>query len=259
MFTNNSHIIFGEGQISQLPNHIPKNKKVLLCYGSESVKENTIYMQIMTALKDYDVTEFSGIESTPEYDTVMKAVAIVKANGPENSFILAVGGGSICDGCKFIALASMYNGSDPYDDLLEKQKGVCNAVPLGVVMTLPATGSESNSSCVISCHRRETKFTINNPLLLPQFAILDPSVSMPLPYGETAGEVMDAFVHVCEQYVEECEQMDRCKHVESLVKVLAANEQLAHTLPATNDAREDIMWATNHVLNHWTAQSVCSD
>ena len=259
MHTTNSHIIFGEDQIAQLPNHIPKDKKVLLCYGSESIKENGIYAQIRTALKDYDVSEFSGIESSPDYDTLMKAVALVKANGPEDSFILAVGGGSVCDGCKFIALASMYNGSDPFGDLLEKQGvEIRAAVPLGVVTTLPATGSESNSRCVISCRRVERKFAIDNPLLLPQFAILDPSLSMPLPDGEMS-EVMDAFVHVCEQYVEECEHMNQCKHMESLLRVLAANEQLAHTLPEAEDAREDIMWATNHVLNHWTAQSVRSD
>lgn len=101
--------------------------------------------------------EFGGIESSPDYDTLMKAVAVVKANEPETFFILAVGGGSICDGCKFIALASMYNGSDPYGDLLEKQEEeIRSAVPLGVVVTLPATGSESNSNCAIACHRTET-------------------------------------------------------------------------------------------------------
>lgn len=92
-------IIFGDGQIAQLPNHIPKDKTVLMCYGSDSIKENNIYMQISTALKDYNVMEFGGIESSPDYDTLMKAVAVVKANEPETFFILAVGGGSICDGC----------------------------------------------------------------------------------------------------------------------------------------------------------------
>ena len=251
-------IIFGDGQIAQLPNHIPKDKTVLMCYGSDSIKENIIYMQISTALKDYNVMEFGGIESSPDYDTLMKAVAVVKANEPETFFILAVGGGSICDGCKFIALASMYNGSDPYGDLLEKQEEeIRSAVPLGVMMTLPATGSESNSNCVVTFHRTETKFSIDHPLLLPRFAILDPSLSIPLPYGEMAIEVMETFVRVCEQYAKEWKHMDRC--TESLLKVLTTNEQLEQTRTATKDAREDIMWVTNHVLNHLTAQSVRSD
>ena len=155
-------------------------------------------------------------------------------------------------------LDSMYNGSDPYGDLLEKQEEeIRSAVPLGVVVTLPATGSESNSNCVVTCHRTETKFSIDHPLLLPRFAILDPSLSIPLPYGEMAIEVMETFVHVCEQYAKEWKHMDRC--TESLLKVLTTNEQLEQTRTATKDAREDIMWVTNHVLNHLTAQSVRSD
>ena len=260
-FQNPTRIIFGEGQIAQLPNYIPKDKKVLMCYGHGSIKKNGVYEQVMSALKGYDITEFSGIEPNPDYDTLMKAVAILKENGPENYFILAVGGGSISDGCKFIALAAMYKGSDPYNDILVKLgAGLNRSVPLGVIMTLPATGSESNNGCVISCRRTHSKFGILNPASFPQFAILDPNTSMSLPYRQTANGVVDAFVHVCEQYVTDCRHADvQDRYAESLLKVLYENGRLARSHPTDYDVRANIMWAANQALNHWIAQGVRSD
>ena len=174
-YQNPTRIIFGQGQIAEISNYIPKDKKVFMCYGKGSIKRNGVYDQVMTALKGYEVTEFQGIEANPDYDTLMKAVAILKENGPENYFILAVGGGSISDGCKFIAMAAFYNGENPYEDLLVRLGADCHkSVPLGVIMTLPATGSESNHGCVISCRRTHGKFGIHNPNNFPVFAVLDP-------------------------------------------------------------------------------------
>ena len=260
-YQNPTRIIFGEGQIAQLPNYIPKDKKVLMCYGHGSIKKNGVYEQVMSALKGYEITEFSGIEPNPDFDTLMKAVAILKANGPENYFILAVGGGSISDGCKFIALASMYKGSDPYNEVLVSGAyGCTEAVPLGVIMTLPATGSESNHASVISCRRTHGKFSILNPASFPQFAILDPNTSMSLPYRQTANGVVDAFVHVCEQYLVDCRHADvQDRFAESLFRVLIDNGSKVRENPNDYNVRANIMWACNQALNHWIDQGVRAD
>ena len=260
-FQNPTRIIFGEGQIAQLPNYIPKDKKVLMCYGHGSIKKNGVYDQVMNALKGYDITEFSGIEPNPDYDTLMKAVAILKENGPENYFILAVGGGSISDGCKLIALGAMYKGSDPYKDLLINAASCCTeAVPLGVIMTLPATGSESNRGCVISYRAKHGKYSVRSDYAFPQFAILDPNTSMSLPYKQTANGVVDAFVHVCEQYVTDCRHADvQDRYAESLLKVLIENGSKVRETPNDYDVRANIMWACNQALNYWISQGVRSD
>lgn len=260
-YQNPTRIIFGQGQIAEISNYIPKDKKVFMCYGKGSIKRNGVYDQVMTALKGYEVTEFQGIEANPDYDTLMKAVAILKENGPENYFILAVGGGSISDGCKFIAMAALYDGENPYEDLLVRGGVDCHkSVPLGVIMTLPATGSESNSGCVISCRRTHGKFGIHNPNNFPVFAVLDPDTSMSLPYKQTANGVVDAFVHVCEQYIIDCRHADvQDRYAEALLKVLYDNGRLVKENPTDYNVRANIMWAANQALNHWIAQGVRVD
>lgn len=260
-YQNPTRIIFGQGQIAEISNYIPKDKKVFMCYGKGSIKRNGVYDQVMTALKGYEVTEFQGIEANPDYDTLMKAVAILKENGPENYFILAVGGGSISDGCKFIAMAAFYNGENPYEDLLVRLGVDCHkSVPLGVIMTLPATGSESNHGCVISCRRTHSKFGILNPANFPVFAILDPDTSMSLPYKQTANGVVDAFVHVCEQYIIDCRHADvQDRYAEALLKVLYDNGKLVRANPTDYNVRANIMWAANQALNRWITQGVRVD
>lgn len=138
-YANITRIVFGKGQIAKLPTLIPPEKKVLLTYGGGSIKRNGVYNQVTAALKDYDVTEFSGIEANPDYDTVIKAVDTVKKIGADNVFLLAVGGGSVSDGTKFIAAASKYTKTvDPWDMVTSGGKGITGAVPMGCVMTLPA-------------------------------------------------------------------------------------------------------------------------
>lgn len=138
-YANITRIVFGKGQIAKLPSLIPSGKKVLLTYGGGSIKRNGVYNQVMDALKGYSVTEFSGIEANPDFDTVVKAVDIVKKLGIDDTFLLAVGGGSVSDGTKFIAAASKYSKtSDPWDMVTSGGKGIESAVPMGCIMTLPA-------------------------------------------------------------------------------------------------------------------------
>lgn len=261
-YANATRIIFGKGQIAKLSTLIPKDKKVFMVYGGGSIKRNGVYDQVMKALEGYEVREFSGIEANPDYETCMKAVEVLKEMGPENSFVLAVGGGSVADGCKFIAAAAVYTKSTEYyrDLCIEGGVKVDCAVPLGVVLTLPATGSESNGNAVISYRAKKMKYCFASKLVYPVWAILDPETTFTLPARQTANGVVDSCVHVCEQYITECINADvQDRYSEALLKVLIENGTEVMKNPNSYAARANIMWAATQALNCWIAQGVRQD
>jgi len=177
-FKNPTKIIFGEGQISKMANEIPKEANILLLYGGGSIKKNGIYAQVKTALKEYTIEEFGGIPANPEFAVLEKALQVIKAKNI--TFLLAVGGGSVIDGTKFLSSAALYKGEDPWAILQNKiptQKGM----PFGTVLTLPATGSEMNSGAVITRAETKQKLTMGGPGLFPVFSILDPNVVSSIP------------------------------------------------------------------------------
>ena len=195
-YYNPTAIQFGKGQIKSIVNFISKDQKVLVVYGGGSIKKNGVYDQVVSALDGYTWSEFSGVEPNPSVETLNKAVEIIKAE--KIDFILAVGGGSVIDGCKYLAAASLYDG-DGWD-FLEGRK-VEKALPLGAILTLPATGSESNVNSVISKKATNEKRYFGSPLLYPKFAVLDSSVMSTLDDRQLANGLVDAFVHTCEQYL----------------------------------------------------------
>ena len=195
-YYNPTAIQFGKGQIKSIVNFISKDQKVLVVYGGGSIKKNGVYDQVVSALDGYTWSEFSGVEPNPSVETLNKAVEIIKAE--KIDFILAVGGGSVIDGCKYLAAASLYDG-DGWDFLEGKQ--VEKALPLGAILTLPATGSESNVNSVISKKATNEKRYLGSPLLYPKFAVLDSSVMSTLDDRQLANGLVDAFVHTCEQYL----------------------------------------------------------
>lgn len=197
VFQNPVKLIFGKGTISKLTNEIPSNKRILMTYGGGSIKSNGVYNQVKEALKNHFVIEFAGIEPNPTYETLMKAVAIVKEQNID--FLLAVGGGSVIDGTKFIATAACYNG-DPWEFMLDPRK-IGDALPLAAVLTLPATGSEMNNGSVISKKTTHEKLAFGSPKTYPVFSILDPEVTYSLPKRQIANGIVDTYVHVCEQYL----------------------------------------------------------
>jgi len=197
-FKNQVKIIFGKDTISKAAREIPKDAKILLTYGGGSIKRNGVYNQVTNALKGVEIVEFGGIEANPHYETCMKAVEIVKT---ENiNFLLAIGGGSVLDATKFIAAAALYQNGDPWD-ILAKNIPVKNAMPLGAVLTLPATGSEMNGNSVITRVSTQEKMAFGSPKVMPQFSILDPECVFTLPDKQIANGIVDAFVHVMEQYL----------------------------------------------------------
>lgn len=255
-YQNPTRIVFGEGQISQLANLVPKGSKVLLTYGGGSIKHNGVYQQVMQALDGFEVVEFSGIEPNPSFETLLKAVDIVKTQGI--NYLLPVGGGSVIDGTKFIAAAALYQG-DPWD-ILAKRAPISAALPLGCVLTLPATGTESNGNSVVTRYSTQQKLSFASPLVYPQFAVLDPTVTYSLPPKQVANGVVDAFVHVMEQYMTypvNAAVQDR--FAEGLLLTLLEQGPLALKDPHNYDVRANVMWAATMALNGLIGQGVPQD
>ena len=255
-YQNPTRIVFGEGQISQLANLVPKGAKVLLTYGGGSIKHNGVYQQVIKALEGFEVVEFSGIEPNPSFETLLKAVELVKA---ENiTYLLPVGGGSVVDGTKFIAAAALFEG-EPWD-ILAKKAPVTQAMPLGCVLTLPATGTESNGNSVVTRYSTQEKLSFASPLVYPQFAVLDPTVTFSLPPKQVANGVVDAFVHVMEQYMTypvNAAVQDR--FAEGLLLTLIEQGPLALKDPQNYDVRANVMWAATMALNGLIGQGVPQD
>ncbi len=195
-FHNPTKIHFGVGQIEAIKKEIPADAKVLVIYGGGSIKKNGIFDQVAAALTEHEWFEFSGIEPNPTYDTVVKALAVIKEH--QVDYLLAVGGGSVIDGSKFISAAALFEGEDPWD-IIAKRARIKAALPLGVVLTLPATGSETNAGAVLT--RNGHKLPFASKLVRPAFAVLDPSVTLTLSDRQVSNGVVDAFVHTIEQYL----------------------------------------------------------
>ncbi|MEP4891116.1 MAG: iron-containing alcohol dehydrogenase [Aliiglaciecola sp.] len=196
IYHNPTKVVFGKDSISKLSSLLP-DAKIMLIYGGGSIKHNGIYQQVIEQLEGHHWCEFSGIEPNPEYETLMKAASMVKAEDVD--FILAVGGGSVIDGAKFVAAATHFDG-DPWD-ILAKGKKVKQATALGCILTLPATGTETNTAAVVTRREHNLKLSFMSEHVRPKFAVLDPEVTYSLPERQLANGVVDAFVHVIEQYL----------------------------------------------------------
>ncbi len=254
-YANPTRVCFGEGQIATLPELIPAGSRLLVLYGGGSIKQNGVYKQLTQALAGREWLEFPGIGANPQYDQLMEAVDLVKSERID--FLLAVGGGSVVDGTKFVAAAACFEGEDPWDILLDKAP-IKAALPLGCVLTLPATGSESNPAAVVS--RGEAKLSFYNPLVLPRFAVLDPTTTYSLPVRQVGNGVVDAFVHILEQYLTfpvGGDVQDRL--AEGLLQVLVDNGPRALTEPTNYQVRANLMWAASLALNGLIGRGVPQD
>lgn len=260
MFNFNLHaptkVLFGKGQIAGIADEIPAGARVLITYGGGSIKRNGVLDAVRDALGNRVAVEFGGIEPNPDYATLMEAVELGRRH--EVDFLLAVGGGSVADGTKFIAAAMYYNG-DAWD-IPTKRVSVSSAVPMGVVLTLPATGSEMNAGAVIS--RRETgdKLNFHSPHVMPRFAVLDPVTTFTLPVRQTANGVVDAFVHTVEQYLTypvNAKVQDRM--AEGILLTLIEDGPKVLENPEDYDARANLMWAATMALNGFIGAGVPQD
>ena len=193
-FQNPTRLLFGKGMIEKLSQQITKDKRIMVTFGGGSVKNNGVYDQVIKALEGFDFIEFWGIEPNPTIETLRKAIVLGKEKNID--FLLAVGGGSVVDGTKLIAAGILYDG-DAWE--IVKKGNEQNTIPLGAVLTLPATGSEMNAGAVISCIATKEKFAFGSKN--PVFSILDPETTFTLPDYQIACGIADTFVHTMEQYM----------------------------------------------------------
>ena len=247
-FHNPTRIVFGKGRIKELNRLVPAGVRVLVLYGGGSVLQNGTLAEVRAALEGRPVLEFSGIEPNPTYETLMEAVALARREKVD--FLLAVGGGSVLDGTKFVAAAIPYPGPDPWQLMLDGGRSVHAAVPFGSVLTLPATGSEMNSGGVITRREHQAKLAFGSPLLYPVFSILDPEKTFTLPPRQVANGVVDAFVHVTEQYLTYpagAHVQDR--FAEGLLQTLMELGPRVMAEPGDYEVRASLMWAATLALN----------
>jgi len=248
-YRNPVKIIFGKGQIAKLAKELPSDTKILVTYGGGSIFKNGVYDQVAKALEGFNWLEFGGIEPNPTYETCMEAVKVVKR---ENiGFLLSVGGGSVLDATKFIAAAALYEKGDPWDFLQQRYiVNVEKALPLGAVLTLPATGSEMNGNSVISRISTQEKMAFTSEHVMPQFSILDPETVFSLPDRQVANGIVDAFVHVIEQYLTypvDSPLQDRQAEAVLLTLIEEGPKVLANR--TDYNAAANFMWSATVALN----------
>ena len=248
---NPTRIVFGKDQLNRLPElckEFSPSKKILIAYGGGSIKTTGLFNKIVDHLKDFEITEFGGIEANPQFSTLMKGVDLAKEKGID--FILAVGGGSVIDGVKFITGAFYYNG-DPWN-VLDRKEGCVfeNALPFGTILTLPATGSEANSGAVISRAEIQEKRTMGGPLFFPKFSFCDPTVVATLPKRQLANGIVDAYVHTLEQYLTyPTDNLLQERQAEAILKTLLEIGPKVMENPADYKLAANLMWCATHALN----------
>lgn len=255
-FKNQTEILFGKGQIKEAKSRLPQDAKVLLLYGGGSIKRNGVYDDVVKLLDGVSFEEFAGVEPNPTLQTLMQAVELVRAK--QLNFILAVGGGSVIDGAKFVAAAAHFDG-EPWD-ILAKGAAFSSALPIGAVLTLPATGSESNGNSVVTNKDTAQKRAFGSDMVQPVFAVLDPVYTFSLPLKQVGNGVVDAFVHVIEQYLTypvNTPLQDR--FAEGILQTLISEGPKALVTPEDYDVRANVMWSATMALNGLIGKGVPQD
>jgi len=245
-FQNPVKIIFGRGRLPLIADEIPKHSKLMITCGGGSIRKNGVYDQVINALTGFNYIEFWGIEPNPLFETIMKAVEIARAEKVD--FLLAVGGGSVADGTKLISAAIPFDG-DPWE-IVKRSAKPTKAVPFGCVLTLPATGSEMNYGAVITRHDTKEKLSFQNPLVFPRFSVLDPTFTFSLPTKQVANGIVDAFVHVTEQYLTFPAQAPiQDRFSEGILCTLIEEGPKTIANLTDYDSRANLMWAATMALN----------
>lgn len=254
---NPTNLVFGKGQIAKLKTLVPQDAKILLLYGGGSIFKNGVYDQVAAALEGFDITEFGGVEPNPHFETLMKAVEVIKEKNL--NFILAVGGGSVIDGAKFVSAALKFDGN-PIDILQKQIRIVDNVVPFGTVLTLPATGSEMNSGSVITIKSTHEKLSFGGRALFPVFSVCDPEVIISLPKRQIQNGVIDAFTHVMEQYLTyPAGALLQDRFAESILQTLVEVGPAVVDNPGDYTLAANFMWSCTMALNGLIQKGVPTD
>ena len=256
-YKNPVKIIFGKNTIPNVINEVPETAKILLTYGGGSIRKTGVYDHVIKALANFQIIDFPGIEPNPHYETCMKAVEVVKN---ENiNFLLSVGGGSVLDATKFIAAASLFKDGDPWE-ILSKKAVIKEALPIGAVLTLPATGSEMNGNAVITRVSTREKKAFSSSKVMPQFSILDPQCVFTLPDKQVANGIVDAFIHVMEQYLTfDVNSPIQDRFAESILKTLIEEGPKVLANRKDYEAAANFMWSATLALNGLIGTGVPQD
>ncbi|MGK5025108.1 iron-containing alcohol dehydrogenase [Janthinobacterium sp. RB2R34] len=256
-FHNPTKIVFGAGTVEKLSTLVPQDARVLILYGGASAEKTGTLAEVRAALGQRSVQEFGGIEPNPSYETLMRAVEQVRSE--KRDFLLAVGGGSVIDGTKFVAAAALYDG-EPWEIAERGGANIGQALPFGAVLTLPATGSEMNSGGVVTKKATHDKLSVRSPLLYPQFSVLDPGKTFTLPAKQVANGLVDAFVHTTEQYLTYSVQARvQDRFAEGLLQTLVEIAPQAIASPDDYETRANLMWTATLALNGLIGAGVPQD
>ena len=257
-FFNPTRIVFGEGQIKEINQLIPETARVMILFGGQSAKKHGTVDEVISALGDRYFEEFGGIEANPSYTTLMRAVEQIRDN--QLDYLLAVGGGSVIEGTKFVAAAVNCDG-DPWQEILVNgAKEIQSALPFGSVLTLPATGSEMNANSVVTRYETQEKLAFNNPQVYPEFSVLDPTKAYTLPAKQLANGVVDAYTHIMEQYLTypvDAKVQDRFAEG-LLLTLIETGPELLET-PADYNLQANFMWTATLALNGLIGAGVPQD
>lgn len=256
-FYNPTKILFGQGKIAAISNEIPPGSRVLITYGGGSAKRNGVIDKVKAALEGYKIFEFGGIEANPTYEKLVEVIDLVRDNSID--FLLAVGGGSVIDGTKFISAAAFYQG-DPWEIAENRAANITKALPIGTVLTIPATGSEMNDGAVVTKASIKAKLAFGSPLFYPRFSVLDPTITYTLPPAQISNGVVDAFVHVAEQYLTypaDAKLQDRI--AEGIMLTLIEEGPKALIESDNYNVRANIMWCATLALNGLLAAGAPKD
>lgn len=257
-FKNPTKILFGKGEIAKISKEIPQNANILMVYGGGSIKNNGIYDQVKHALKDHTLYEFGGVPANPEYEVLVEALAVIKEKNID--YLLAVGGGSVIDGVKFLSAAANYEGM-PWEILTKPVRTLeGEGMPFGSILTMPATGSEMNSGYVISRRETKEKLSSGGPGLFPQFSVLDPEVIRSIPKKQIANGIADAYTHVLEQYMTAPSSADLQERIaESILISLQQTAPKVMNEEFSYDAAGNYMWCCTMALNGLIQKGVITD
>lgn len=256
-FYNPTRIIFGQDTVKEIARYLPKDARVLILYGGQSAIKNGTIDEVKHVLSPFYYNEFSGIEANPHFETLLNAVELVKKD--KINFLLAVGGGSVIDGTKFVAQAALYR-DDPWQILTREGPKVKDALPIGVVLTIPATGSEMNCRGVVTRAKTQEKLSFRTELVYPKFSVLDPTKTYTLPKRQLENGLVDSFVHTLEQYLTypvDAKVTDA--FAEGVLRTLI--EIAPDVINKTHDynSRANFMWAATVALNGVLATGVPED
>lgn len=256
-YVNPTRIVFGEGSIARLAELVPAGARVIVLYGGTSAEKNGTLAEVRTALAGHHLAEFGGIEPNPSYETLMRAVEQVRRD--DLNFLLAVGGGSVIDGTKFVAAAVRFDG-EPWRILETHGAEIRDALPFGSVLTLPATGSEMNNGGVITRKALGAKLAFRSPHTFPRFSVLDPVKTSTLPPRQIANGIVDAFTHIVEQYLTyPAGGLVQDRLAEGLLKTLIEIGPTALAQPDDYTARANLMWVATLALNGLIGAGVPQD